>query len=95
MIVNTKVKYPNITIDLSNQDGNAFAIIGTCTLALKRNGLRDQVKPFIAEATSGDYDKVLRTVLAWFSVEVNVDEVDTATNCNWCEETHEDCECEG
>ena len=93
MLINTKVKYPNISIDLSNQDGNAFAIIGACTLALKRNGLRNQVKPFIAEATSGDYDKVLRTVLAWFSVEVNVDEVDTATNCAWCEETHEDCEC--
>ena len=95
MLINTKVKYPNITIDLSNQDGNAFAIIGTCTLALKRNGLRDQVKAFRAEATSGDYDNVLRTVLAWFSVEVNVEEVDTATNCGWCEEKHEDCECEG
>ena len=95
MLINTKVKYPNISIDLSNQDGNAFAIIGACTLALKRNGLRDQVKPFIAEATSGDYDNVLRTVLAWFSVEVNVEEVDTSTNCDWCEEKHEDCECEG
>ena len=95
MLINTKVKYPNITIDLSNQDGNAFAIIGTCTLALKRNGLRDQVKAFRAEATSGDYDKVLRTVLEWFSVEVNVEEVDTATNCGWREEKHEDCECEG
>ena len=95
MLINTKVKYPNIRIDLSTQDGNAFAIIGACTLALKRNGLRNQVKPFIAEATSGDYDKVLRTVLAWFSVEVNVEEVDTAINCGWCEEKHEDCECEG
>ena len=95
MLVNTKPKYPNISIDLLNQDGNAFAIIGACTLALKRNGLRNQVKPFIAEATSGDYDKVLRTVLAWFSVEVNVEEVDTAINCGWCEEKHEDCECEG
>lgn len=91
MPVNTKPKYPNISIDLSNQDGNAFAIIGACTLSLKRNGLRDEVEAFRKEATSGDYDKVLRTVSAWFSVEVS--EVDTAKNCAWCEETHEDCEC--
>ena len=91
MLINTKVKYPNISIDLSNQDGNAFAIIGACTLALKRNGLRNQVKPFIAEATSGDYDNVLRTVLAWFSVDM--EEV-TTNECAWCEEKHEDCECE-
>lgn len=95
MLLNTEVKYPNITIDLSDQDGNAFAIIGTCTLALKRNGLRDQVKPFVLEATSGDYQKLFNTIFSWFSVEVNVDEVDTAKNCAWCEETHEDCECEG
>jgi len=95
MLVNTKPKYPNITIDLSNQDGNAFAIIGTCTLALKRNKLHSEVAAFRAEATSGDYDNVLKTVLMWFSVEIDTEEVDTATNCAWCEETHEDCECEG
>ena len=95
MLLNKEVKYPNIVIDLSNQDGNAFAIIGTCTLALKRNGLSDQVKPFVLEATSSDYAKVFDTIFAWFSVEVDVSEVDTTTNCDWCEEKHEDCECEG
>ncbi len=95
MILNKEVKYPNIVIDLSNQDGNALALIGTCTLALKRNGLRDQVKPFVLEATSSDYAQVFDTIFAWFSVEVDVNEVDTTTNCYWCEEMHEDCECAG
>ena len=25
----------------------------------------------------------------------NVEEINTATNCDYCEELHEDCECEG
>ena len=95
MLKTDQPKYPNINIELVGEDGNAYSILGRCTLALKRNGLRDEVEAFRKEATSGDYDNLLRTVLAWFSVEVNVEEVDTATNCNWCEEKHEDCECEG
>ena len=91
MLKTDQPKYPNINIELVGEDGNAYSIIGRCTLALKRNGLRDEVEAFRKEATSGDYDNVLRTVLAWFSVDMA--EV-TTNECAWCEEKHEDCECE-
>ena len=67
-------KYPNINIELVGEDGNAFSILGRCTRALKRNGLNDQVEAFREQATSGDYDNVLRTVMAWFSVDVDYEE---------------------
>ena len=41
---------------------------------MKRNGLKDEVSTFHAEATSGDYDNLLRTVMAWFSVDAQLDE---------------------
>ena len=67
-------KYPNINIELVGEDGNAFSILGRCTRALKRNGLNDQVEAFREQATSGDYDNLLRTVMSWFSVDANYDE---------------------
>jgi hypothetical protein len=90
MLQTDQPKYPEINIQLVGQDGNAYSILGRCTDALRRNGLRDQVEAFRKEATSGDYDNVLRTVMAWFSVdeEYNEDE------CTMCYEKHEDCECE-
>ena len=92
MLQTDQPKYPEINIELVGQDGNAYSILGRCTDALRRNGLRDQVEAFRKEATSGDYDNVLRTVMAWFSVdeddEYNEDE------CTMCYEKHEDCECE-
>ena len=91
MLKTDQPKDPNINIELVGEDGNAYSIIGRCTLALKRNGLSDEVEAFRKEATSGDYDNVLRTVLAWFSVDM--EEV-TTNECAWCEEKHEDCECE-
>lgn len=47
-------------------DGNAFAIIGAGRTELKRQGRSDEVAAFTAEATSGDYNQVIRTLLKWF-----------------------------
>lgn len=98
MLKTDEPKYPNITIDLVGEDGNAFSIIGRCTLALKRNGLSDQVEAFRSEATSGDYNKVLMTAMAWFSCDAvdtdDEDEDDYEGDCSMCEESLEDCECE-
>lgn len=47
-------------------DGNAFSIIAAGTKELKRQGRRDEVAAFTAEATSGDYDNVIQTLLRWF-----------------------------
>lgn len=71
-------KYPEITVQLSGQDGNAFVIIGRTRSALdtylRKQGVsfgeRASIKEqFTAEATAGDYDNVLRTVMEWVEVE--------------------------
>ena len=92
MLQTDQPKYPEINIPLVGQDGSAYSIIGRCTDALKRNGLRDQVEAFRKEATSGDYTNVLVAVMAWFTVDA--EEEVTTNECAWCEEKHEDCECE-
>ena len=62
-------KYPEITITLTGEDGNAFAILGRCYRAMRRAGLHEEIQSFTDEATSGDYNHLLRTVMAWFDWE--------------------------
>ena len=60
-------RYPSITVQLTDQDGNAFAILGRCRKATREAGLRDsEINAFIEEATSGDYDHLLQTAMRWF-----------------------------
>jgi hypothetical protein len=69
-----EVKYPEINIPLVGEDGNAFSILGRVQRIMKRNGLHDEIENFRTEATSGDYDNLLRTVMAWFSVDTDLDD---------------------
>lgn len=63
------VKYPNVKVKLVGENGNAFAIIGAVTKALKRAGVEPiHVNAFRAEAMSGDYDHLLRTAMLWVDV---------------------------
>lgn len=62
-------RYPDVTVQLTGHDGNAFAIIGTVNRALRHAGHGDETKAFTEEATSGDYDNVLRTAMRWVNVE--------------------------
>jgi hypothetical protein len=59
-------KYPEITVILTDEDGNAFAILGRCRRAMRRAGLSHEIETFTQEATSGDYYHLLRTVMSWF-----------------------------
>jgi len=62
-------KYPNVEVQLSGEDGNAFFIIGRVTKALKRAGANaEDVKAFTDDAMSGDYDNVLRAAMRYVSV---------------------------
>lgn len=57
-------KYPNIEVDLTDGDGNAFALIGRTTRALRRAGVSDdEVDAFRDEAMAGDYDHLLQTIM--------------------------------
>lgn len=63
-------KYPNISVDFCNQDGNALAVIGTVTRALQKAGISEsEIKMFRQEAMSGDYNNVIQTCFKWVNVE--------------------------
>lgn len=66
-------KYPQVKVKLVGEDGNAFAILGRVTKALRKGGVsREEADAFLHEAMSGDYDHLLGTVMDW----VDVDEPD-------------------
>lgn len=60
------VKYPDIEVQLVGTDGNAYAILGRVSQALKDAGVDPD--PYLAEAMSGDYDNLLRVSTQWVSV---------------------------
>ena len=63
-------KHPSITVQLTGQDGNAFAILGRCRKAAREAGLLDsEINAFVTEATSGDYDHLLQTAMRWFDTQ--------------------------
>lgn len=69
MNATTSVRYPQVRVPLQGMDGNAFAIIGTVQSAMKRAKLPQSVcDEFRAEATSGDYNHLLQTVMRWVDV---------------------------
>ena len=64
------VKYPEITVKLVGEDGNAFAILGKCRMAMKRARCsQEEIDLFYKEATSGDYDHLLQICVKWFNLE--------------------------
>jgi hypothetical protein len=62
-------KYPNITVKLVGEDGNAFAIMVRVKQALRRGGVsQEELDKYIEESTSGDYDNLLVTAMNWVKV---------------------------
>jgi len=69
------VKYPDINIPMVGEDGNAFSILGRVKRIMRRADLPDsEWDAFYAEATSGNYDHLLMTVMRWFEVDKDLDE---------------------
>lgn len=63
-------RYPEISIKLVGEDGNAFAILGKCRAVMPAHGLSpEEIDAFFAEASSGDYNHLLQVCLRWFDVE--------------------------
>lgn len=63
-------KYPEVVVALVGEDGNAFAILGRVSQAMKRGGVpKAEVGAFMAEAMSGDYDHLLCTAMEYVTVE--------------------------
>lgn len=62
--------YPDVKVQLSGRDGNAFSIIGYVSSGLKKAGVsKEEIEAFFDEATLGDYDNVLQTCMRWVDVE--------------------------
>jgi hypothetical protein len=60
-----EIPYPDIFVQLSGTDGNAYALIGAVRRALQEAGHGDEVREFIVEATAGDYMDLLATCMRW------------------------------
>jgi hypothetical protein len=55
-------RYPDVQIRLAGKIGNAFLILGTVQKALREAGVPKERSP---DSTSGDYDHLLATAMAW------------------------------
>lgn len=65
-----EVKFPDVTVKLVGQDGNAFVILGLTQKAMRRGGVpAEAIEEFVTEAMAGDYDHLLRTVMQTVNVE--------------------------
>ena len=63
-------KYPDVTVQLTGGNGNAYAIIGAVQRGLRAADVPpDEVEAFCREAMSGDYNNVLQTAMRWVDVE--------------------------
>jgi hypothetical protein len=63
------VKFPSVKVKLVGSDGNAFAIMGKVSAALRKGGAtKEQLKEFTDECMSGDYDHLLVTCMNWVNV---------------------------
>lgn len=60
--VTKKLKVP---LTLEGMDGNAYAILGAFNRAARRKGYSEAtIKAVLDDATSGDYNHLLRTIIS-------------------------------
>jgi hypothetical protein len=58
-----------VSVQLSGNDGNAFAIMGAVKSALKKAGAsKEEIEQYITDSMSGDYDNLLRVAMEWVKV---------------------------
>jgi hypothetical protein len=62
--------FPDVTVQLTGEDGNVFAVIGAVQRALRRSGYREEASAFAREAMAqSSYDEVLQLVMRTVEVE--------------------------
>lgn len=63
------VKFPEVEVQLSGSDGNAFAIIGAVSKVLRSEVSPEAAKEFSAEAMESEsYDDLLQLVMSTVEV---------------------------
>ena len=66
----TTVRYPEIIVQLSGEDGNALAVLGRVRKALRKAKVpATAIDEFIESAMADDYDHLLRICQSWVTVE--------------------------
>lgn len=61
--------YPNIELELVGKSGFYPHIIGLCSDIMREKGLKNETfHTFVEEASSGDYQTLLKTCAKWFSI---------------------------
>lgn len=70
MSTSQPVKFPDVHVQLSGEDGNVFSIIGRVSQALRRAGCApSEIETFQKQVQSSQsYDEALWVVMQWVSV---------------------------
>ena len=64
------VRHPQVRVNLTGEDGNAFSILGRVTRAMQKAGIsKAERQAFMAEATAGDYAHLLATTKRYVTCE--------------------------
>jgi len=64
------IKYPEIIVQLTGEEGNAFAILGRVSRAMRQAGLNQaQINEYTNEAMAGTYDDLLQATLKYVTVQ--------------------------
>ena len=64
------ITYPDITVELTGTDGNAFSVIGKVQKAIRRAEGVDAARRFSEQAMqSGSYDELLQFCMSTVNVE--------------------------
>lgn len=62
-------KYPDIHVQLTGENGNAFSILAKVDKAMRRAGVIDAERSnYRAQAMAGDYNHLLKTTMDWVEV---------------------------
>ena len=62
-------KYPNIIVDLIGKNAHGLFIILSVSSALKKNGVpQSEINDFSMDASSSDFNHLLRVCMAWVNI---------------------------
>lgn len=66
---------PRYNVKVRPNDGNAYSIMGAATAAMRRMGAsKEELAEYRTDATSGDYDNLLRVTSEWVDLRPTEDE---------------------
>ena len=67
--IDSPIPLTDAVVQLTDEDGNAFGILGRVRRAITRSNHPELADEFLTEATSGDYDHLLRTCMRYVTVD--------------------------